>query len=194
MFKKFSIISFLLILGYNYIGGYMKYVPKMYKKTIFDIPYHKLLMEGIKCLVFDLDNTIALIDERVPSKEVKDLFKKLNKDFSIFILSNNHSGKRIKSFALELGVKSINFACKPFTRGLRKISTNNNFAKEEMVIIGDQLVTDIYSGTRFGIKTILVDPLAEKDLWITKFNRIKENMKLRKYRKKNLFERGKYYE
>jgi hypothetical protein len=63
-----------------------------------------------------------------------------------------------------------------------------------MVMIGDQLVTDVYAGTRFGIKTILVDPLADKDLWITKFNRIKENRKLRKYSKKNLFERGKYYE
>ena len=63
-----------------------------------------------------------------------------------------------------------------------------------MAIIGDQLVTDIYAGTRYGIITVLVDPLGEKDLWVTKFNRIKENRKLRKYKKKNVFERGKYYE
>ena len=41
-----------------------------------------------------------------------------------------------------------------------------------MAIIGDQLVTDIYAGTRYGIITVLVDPLGEKDLWVTKFNRI----------------------
>lgn len=172
----------------------MKYVPNMYKKTIIDIPYDKLLKEGIKCLVFDLDNTIAKVDDKVPSKEVKELFKKLNNDFTVFILSNNHRGKRVDSFALELGTKSMHFACKPFTRGLRKISELNNFKKEEMVMIGDQLVTDIYAGTRFGIKTILVDPIAEKDLWVTKFNRMEENRKFRKYKKKNLFERGKYYE
>ena len=171
----------------------MKYVPKMYKKTIIDIPYDKLLKDGIKCLVFDLDNTIATVDEKVPSKEIKDLFKKINKDFTIFILSNNHRGNRVKTFALELGCKSICFACKPFTRGLKKIAQNNNFKKEEMVIIGDQLVTDIYAGSRYGIKTILVDPITEKDLWITKLNRLEENRKFRKYKKKNLFERGKYY-
>lgn len=172
----------------------MKYVPKMYKKTIFDIPYEKLSKENIKCLVFDLDNTIALIDDKVPSKEVLELFKKINKDFDVFILSNNHRGKRVSKFAKELGCRSQAFALKPFTRGLRKIVKLTNYKKEEMAIIGDQLVTDIYAGTRFGIKTILVDPMAEKDLWITKFNRIKENRKFKKYKEKNLFERGKYYE
>ena len=55
-------------------------------------------------------------------------------------------------------------------------------------------MTDILSGRNFGIKTILVDPLAEKDLKITKINRIIENRFLRRYLKKGLFERGKYYE
>ena len=42
-----------------------------------------------------------------------------------------------------------------------------NLKKEEMIIIGDQIVTDIISGKRFKIKTILVDPLGVKDLKIT---------------------------
>ncbi len=172
----------------------MKYVPKMYKKTIFDIPYKKLKDEGIKCLVFDLDNTIALIDQGEPDEKTKELFKKLNKDFDVFILSNNNKGVRVHSFARSLGCRAQALAMKPFTRGLKKIVKLTNHKKEEMTMIGDQLVTDIYAGTRFGIKTILVDPMAEKDLWITKFNRIKENRKFKKYKEKNLFERGKYYE
>lgn len=39
----------------------MKYLPDMYKKNIFDINYDKLKKKGIKCLIFDLDNTLALI-------------------------------------------------------------------------------------------------------------------------------------
>ena len=34
------------------------YKPTMYKKNIFDIDYKKLKENGIKCLVFDLDNTL----------------------------------------------------------------------------------------------------------------------------------------
>ena len=172
----------------------MKYVPKMYKKNIFEIPYQKLKKNNIKCLIFDLDNTLGLIDEEYPSKEVIDLITKLQKDFSVFILSNNGKGTRVEKYREKLNCKAIYKAKKPFVAGLKRISKEYNFSKEEMAIIGDQLVTDIYSGTRFNIFTILVDPLGKKDLWITKFNRMMENRKFKKYKKRNVFERGKYYE
>ena len=60
----------------------------MYKKNIFDIDYDKLKKNGIKCLVFDLDNTLGLIDEEKCPKEAKKLLKKLKKDFTIFISYN----------------------------------------------------------------------------------------------------------
>ncbi len=63
-----------------------------------------------------------------------------------------------------------------------------------MCIIGDQIVTDVLAGNRYHIKTILVDPLGEKDLKITALNRIIENYIVKKYSKKKIFERGKYYD
>lgn len=172
---------------------YLKYIPYIYKKTIFDIPYDKLKKENIKCLIFDLDNTLALIDEReCPLKTVK-LIEKLKKEFTVLIITNN-TRKRIIPYQMTLGVDAIYLAMKPFTRGLRKVQKKYGFQKSEMIMIGDQLVTDIKSGVRFGIKTILVDPLGRKDLKITSFNRFIENQKISKYKKENLFERGRYYE
>ena len=52
-----------------------KYIPSMYKKSIFDINYDKLKSIGIKCLIFDLDNTIALIDTKLIPEEVKTLLE-----------------------------------------------------------------------------------------------------------------------
>jgi predicted HAD superfamily phosphohydrolase YqeG len=43
-----------------------KYIPKMYKKSIHEVNYNKLKEMGIKCLIFDLDNTILEIDKFVP--------------------------------------------------------------------------------------------------------------------------------
>ena len=63
-----------------------------------------------------------------------------------------------------------------------------------MVMIGDQLVTDIASANKFRIKSILVDPLGKKDMKVTFFNRMYENMIIKRYMKKGVFERGKYYE
>lgn len=178
---------------YNIGGDLMKYVPKMYRKSIFDIPYNKLEKNNIKCLLFDLDNTLGGIDEEYPNDKVIKLINDLKKRFHVFIVSNNN-GSRIVKYKNSLDCDAVGKALKPFTRGIRKISKKYNFKKDEMVIIGDQLVTDIYAGTRFGIMTILVDPIKEKDLWVTKINRVFENRKLKKYKKRNVFERGKYYE
>ena len=77
---------------------------------------------------------------------------------------------------------------------LRRVKRNYNLKKKEMVIIGDQIVTDVFAGNRFRIKTILVDPLGEKDLKITGLNRKIEARIISKYEKRGIFERGKYYE
>ncbi len=167
--------------------------PTMYYKDIFSINYRKLKKEGIKCLIFDLDNTLALIDEKkCPDKTCK-LIKKLQDDFIIFIISNN-TKRRIKPYMKDLGVDAVSLAMKPLTIGLRRIKRIYKLKKKEMVMIGDQIITDIISGKNFKIKTILVDPLGVKDLKITNLNRKLESWIINRYRKRGIFERGKYYE
>lgn len=166
--------------------------PDMYKKDIFEIDYQKLKDKGIKCLIFDLDNTLGLLEhERCPVK-TKKLLKGLQKDFLILISSNN-TKKRIKPYLKDLGIGGVAFSLKPLTRGLRKIKRDYGLKKKEMVMIGDQIVTDILSGNKFKIMTILVDPLGKKDLKITGLNRAVEAKIIKYYNKRGLFERGKYY-
>ena len=166
--------------------------PDMYKKNIFEIDYQKLKDKGIKCLIFDLDNTLGLLEhERCPVK-TKKLLKSLQKDFLILISSNN-TKKRIKPYLKDLGIGGVAFSLKPLTRGLRKIKRDYGLKKKEMVMIGDQIVTDILSGNKFKIMTILVDPLGKKDLKITGLNRAVEAKIIKYYNKRGLFERGKYY-
>ena len=62
-----------------------------------------------------------------------------------------------------------------------------------MCLIGDQLMTDVLGGNRYGIFTILVDPLSKDELKVTGINRFFEKKQLRKLAKNNLFKRGEYY-
>lgn len=167
--------------------------PTMYRKNIFDINYRKLKEMGITCIVFDLDNTLGLIDQKNSSMRVKNLIKKLKKDFLIFISSNNTS-KRLQPYLDDFEVLGYALAFKPSVKNLRRIQKKYNLEKKEMAAIGDQMVTDVFSGNRFNIMTILVDPLGYKDLKITKLNRVIENKIINHYQKRGLFERGKYYE
>ncbi len=169
------------------------YIPKMYKKSIHDINYESLKHQNIKCIMFDLDNTVLRVHKSIPKKEVCDLIKKLNKDFIVYIVSNNCHDKRLSLAAEKVGVDYIKFAMKPFSRGFRKIRKKHDLKKSEMCIIGDQLITDVLGGNRYGIFTVLVDPLSNKELKVTGFNRIIEKRKLKKLAKKNLFKKGEYY-
>ena len=169
------------------------FLPNRYHKTIFDINYNSLKEEGVKCIIFDLDNTLGLLSHKTCPENAKELIHELKKDFTIVISSNN-TKKRIKPYLDELGIDGVGLSLKPSIKGLIKIRRKYHFKKNEMCMIGDQMVTDILSGNRYHIKTILVDPLGEKDLKITKFNRILEEKIVKKYQKKGVFERGKYYE
>lgn len=166
--------------------------PNMYKKNIFEIDYNKLKKQGITCLIFDLDNTLGLIEHEKCPLKTKKLLKELQKDFLILISSNN-TKKRIAPYLKDLGIGGVPFSLKPSTKGLRKIKKHYNLNKKEMVMIGDQIVTDILSGNRYKIMTILVDPLGEKDLRITGLNRKIEARIIKHYKKRGMFERGKYY-
>lgn len=170
----------------------MKFIPSMYRKDIFSIPYDQLKDDGIKCLIFDLDNTLALLEDRECPVRVKELIDRLKEDFFVLIITNNIR-RRVIPYENALGIPSISMAMKPLTRGLREVQRRYKFKKNEMVMIGDQIMTDIVSGNKFKIKTILVDPLGQKDLKITSINRYIENRIVKRYSKKGIFRRGNYY-
>jgi hypothetical protein len=165
----------------------------MYKETIYDINYKKLKKQKIKCLIFDLDNTIALIDQNEITDDTKKFLLKLKKDFTIVIISNNVV-KRVEPYAKALGCDYIANALKPLSRGYRKLKNKYHFKNNEMCMIGDQIITDIYGGNRFGMYTVLVDPLAKADLKITSLNRFIERKILFYYEKKKIMKKGEYYE
>jgi HAD superfamily phosphatase (TIGR01668 family) len=171
----------------------MKFYPNMYQKDIHSINYKKLKKLGIKCLVYDLDNTIALIDQHTISDETKKLILDLKKDFIVVIISNNIT-KRVKGYADSLECDFVANAIKPFSKGYRKIEKKYNLKPNEMCMIGDQILTDIYGGNKFGMFTVFVDPLGKKDLKITSLNRFIENRILKKYKEKDIMKKGVYYE
>ena len=171
-----------------------KYIPDIYQKSIYTINYNKLKENGIKCILLDLDNTLATTKSKQVTKRLKMLFEELkNMGFNIVIFSNS-TKKRIKPFKEEFDVDSWSFVCKPFKRKYIKLIKQYRYTINEVVIVGDQLLTDILGGNKVGITTILVNPISKKDHVFTKFNRLKEKIIMNKLRHKNLFVKGRYYE
>lgn len=171
-----------------------KYIPDIYQKSIFILDYNKLLTRGIKCLLFDLDNTIVPVKTKLPTQKVSKLFSELKEmGFKVIIFSN--SGKRrLKPFKEKLNVDCAASCHKPSPKKFLQIMKEFDFSVSEIAIIGDQIMTDVVGGNNMGITTILVNPLSKIDLIWTKFNRFREKKIIRKLTKKELFQKGKYYE
>lgn len=170
------------------------YIPDIYQKSIYSIDYQKLLSRGIKCLLFDLDNTLVPISAKKPNKRLKDLILKLKKmGFKVIIFSNSNK-RRLLPFKNELDIDCSASSRKPHPGKFLQVLKIYGFSISEVAIIGDQLLTDIIGGNRVGITTILVNPISTKDFFWTKFSRIKEAKIMEKLRANALFVKGRYYE
>ena len=169
------------------------YVPDIYQENIYKINYETLLSRGIKCLIFDLDNTLATIKENLPREENKELFKKLKEQgFKIFIASNSIKA-RVKPFHEELKVDYIYSARKPHIEKINELIKKNKFGLDQIAIIGDSMMDDIVCGNTIGITTVLLDQIDKREFPFARIKRIKERRIQKKLRDKDLFTKGRYY-
>ena len=155
--------------------------PDYYYDSVFQIPYEKLWEKNIRGLIFDLDNTLTPFHEKLPPAKIVALMRRLEKmGFEICLLTNNTT-RRLNGFNEEMNLKGIANGLKPFTRGIKQAMEIMGTSKKQTVIIGDQLLSDVWGGKNAGITTILVAPITEKDFWFVKIKRIIERRMLRKF-------------
>ena len=76
-----------------------KYIPDIYQKSIYTIDYRKLKENGIRLLLFDLDNTLSPVGEDEPTDKLKKFMTELKEEFEVLIFSNSPR-KRVLNFAI----------------------------------------------------------------------------------------------
>lgn len=171
-----------------------KFLPDIYQQNIYKINYDKLKKAKIKCLVFDLNNTIAPLEQDTPSRKLKELFEDLkDMGFKIIILSNS-SKNRVEPFKEELNVDSAYHAWKPSRKKYKRIQELYHLKDINIACIGDHLVTDVYGANRMGFTSILVNSLSKREFFTTKLYKGIEKIILHHFTKKNLLIKGEYYE
>lgn len=170
------------------------FVPDAYAQSIFSINYEKLKERNIKCLIFDLDNTLAPVEAKSPDMKIKNLVAKLeDMGFKIIIVSNSPMD-RVQPFKEGLNVDSAYSAMKPLKKKYKKILRTYNFKDNEIACVGDQLLTDILGANRMGFTSILVNPISTNDFFFTKINRWFESKIMKKMGKRGVFTKGVYYD
>jgi len=169
------------------------FIPDIYAQSIYTINYKKLKKNGIKCLLIDLDNTIAPYKIDEPDIKVKELFARLESDFKIIIMSNSGK-KRLRPFKEKLNVDVAFSSKKPLKGKYKKILELYRFKTPEVACIGDQILTDVLGANRMGFTSILINKMAKYETFNTRINRFFEGFILRSLSKKGILVSGEYYD
>lgn len=162
----------------------MKLYPKLYCKKVTDITPEYLNENNIKALILDVDNTLLDFDLKIIDG-LKQWYEEIKKNnIKCIILSNSNKVKKVKMVADLLEIDFIKFAMKPLKRGFKIAQKQLNIPNENIAVVGDQIFTDVIGANRANMFSILVKPIAEKDIWMTKLKRPIENVVIKKYLKK----------
>lgn len=164
--------------------------PNLYIRNVFDIDFNKVYELGYRGLIFDIDST--LVPHGLDStKEVDELFEKIhNIGFRTIFLSNN-SASRIESFNKNIKTAFIDEANKPNKNGYIKAIQRLKVEKSEVLLIGDQIFTDILGANLTKIDNILVKYLLhENEVKIGKKRRVEKAILYVFFITKRIFKRN----
>jgi uncharacterized protein len=150
------------------------FTPTFYAIRIFDIPLTEVFLRGYRHLFIDLDNTLAAYYEMQPSALTLAFLRACDHaGFTVTITSNNKE-KRVAPFALACQVPYVANLGKPFSRKILKYCEEKGYAKDRIMVIGDQLLTDVLFANRLGFASLFVEKLVNVDHWPTRLNRLIE--------------------
>lgn len=164
------------------------YLPTYVYESIYNIDFNALYANGKRVILFDLDNTIATYSELEPTNkhiEFRNMLYSIG--FNVYIVSNN-KGTRISKFTEKFIIDGFLLkACKPFPNKTLEFLEKHNIKKEEVIFVGDQILTDILCANRVGIESILVKTIDKSSQkWYTNINRLREKYIVKKLVKKQL--------
>ena len=141
---------------------FKKLYPTEYLDSSYSIDYEQLYRNGVRGLIYDIDNT--LVEHGMPATEraVK-LFEQLRTiGFDTCLISNNKE-PRVKPFADAVGSKYVFDAHKPSRKNYIKAMELMGTDTGNTYFIGDQIFTDVYGANRAGIPSTLVKPIHPKE-------------------------------
>lgn len=157
--------------------------PKAYLNNVREITIDFLNENNIKALILDVDNTLIDFYKNLPEGTVEWCENLKEHGIKICIVSNTNKKDKVKMVAEKLQIPYFYFAKKPLKSGFLKAIKLLEEKNENIAAVGDQIFTDILGANRLNMFSILVKPIEEKDIFVTKIKRPLENKIINNYLK-----------
>ncbi len=152
---------------------------KQFKPTwmipaIYNVTPAQLRAQGVKAVFADLDNTLIAWNNPDGTPERKKWMHALQDAGIPLVVVSNNSEPRIAKALEALELPFVSRALKPLPFGIAKARHNLGLRRSEVVMVGDQYITDMCAAHWAGVNSILVQPLVTTDAWNTRINRFFE--------------------
>ena len=134
------------------------FFPDYQAESVYELTPEWFRERGFRGLILDIDNT--LVSPHAPADETAIAWTRHLKEagLALAVLSNN-SRQRAESFAAALDCPFVAEAGKPRPEGFMRAMEMLGTDRQSTLVIGDQLLTDVYGAHRAGLKCLLVDAL-----------------------------------
>ena len=157
--------------------------PNYYCNNVREISVEFLNENNIKGLILDVDNTLIDYYKNFEDGTIEWVEELKKAGIKFCIVSNTNNVEKVKQVAGKLDIPFFYFAKKPFKKGFLKAQQLMQLEPENIAAVGDQIMTDVIGSNRCKMFSILVKPILEKDIWVTKIKRPIENLIIKNYLK-----------
>ena len=147
-----------------------------YYPSLAAIPWSAYRAQGIKLVLLDIDNTLSVHGRDESPDAAREQVERIRAAALEPVLLSNALADRAQAFAGTLGLDVIGQANKPSTHGIDVARERYGRSAEEIVLVGDQLFTDIWAGKRAGVWTVRVDPIDPQEPWWILLKRVGERL------------------
>ena len=162
---------------------FKKFIPFAHATSIYEIEYDFYKRNGVKTLFMDLDNTLDSYKAKHPQERTINYVKGLIEAGIKPIIISNNRPNRVSGYANEVGIEFLASARKPFSGRIKKEMAKRNLNPNEVMLVGDQMMTDVLAAHGANIRVVLTEKIVKEDQFTTHFNRLLDRP-IRRYHRK----------
>lgn len=154
----------------------MIFRPKYTIDTIYHLNAEQLKKMDIHAVFSDLDNTLLAWNKFETAAEMDKLNRYLQASRIKLVVISNNNAQRVGKVLNPYHIAFVAKAKKPLPFAINRKRRKMGLGKKQVMMVGDQLITDMQAGNLAGVQTVLVKPLIQTDKWNTRINRFFEKI------------------
>lgn len=164
--------------------------PTVALKAVTDITPELLEKLGTDAILLDVDNTLASPTSHIPYEGVQEWITRIKECGIHIVICSNNFEKRVKPFSDSLGLDCVSMSLKPLPFGFNRAKRKLKEKPQSVLVVGDQIYTDVLGANLAGMKSILLIPRDEEKGFTIKLRRkmekgIRKKIKLQSEDKNN---------